>query len=69
MDKFDAGAPRVLEASGLDGVVLIRIFLLEQQLKSATREASISDYVSVSTALAQSPLALWAHPGKLDRSE
>jgi hypothetical protein len=59
MDKFDAGPPQVLEGSGLDGVALIRIFLLEQQLKSATREVSISDYnqlrLSVSTALAQSP--------------
>jgi hypothetical protein len=59
IDKFDADPSRVLEKPGLDGVVLIRISLLQQQLKSATHEVSISDYdklqLSVRAALAQSP--------------
>ena len=59
MDRLDKEPPRILEASGLDGVALIRMSLLEQQLKSPGRAVSISDYdkarLDVGAALARSP--------------
>jgi hypothetical protein len=59
MDRLDKEPPRILEASGLDGVALIRISLLEQQLNSPDRAVSITDYdkarLDVGAALARSP--------------
>ena len=59
LGRLDTEPPPGLEASGLDGVALIRISLLEQQLKSPDRAVSISDYdkarLDVGAALARSP--------------
>jgi hypothetical protein len=57
--QLDAAATRPLQASALSGAEIIRLLLLEDDLKAGNREPSASDLtdlqMGVSAALAQSP--------------
>src|SRR6516165_995309 len=57
--QWDAGQAELTQASALTGLVVIRLLLLEDQLKTGNHELSVADYdqlqLNVIAAIAHSP--------------